>query len=83
MGAVAGHDQVTDAAEPLESFCLASERAPDAYHLCQPARHESRFGIVPEPEPVADPGRDGKDILHGAADLDPCDVIAGVGAKPR
>ena len=77
----AGQHQVAHAGQPHEGFGLPAERYAEPGDLGQAACHQRGAGVVPEPEPVADAGGNGHDILDRAADLGADDIIVGVNAQ--
>ena len=79
----AGDDQVADAGEAGEGLRPAAEGDAEAGHFRQRAGDQGGDGVVAEAEACGDAGGDGEDVLDRAAELDPGEVVAGVGAEIR
>ncbi len=76
-----GRHQVTDAGQATEGEHLAAEGDAQPPQLGQAPRDEHGAGVVPETQPVTDPGGDGHHVLGGAGDLTPDDVGAHIGTE--
>ncbi len=81
VAAETGHHQVADAAQPLEGFPPPAHPHAEAHEFGEAAGHERGLGVVAEAKAVADPGGNGEDVFQRAAEFDPGDVVARVGAQ--
>ncbi|MDB6071172.1 MAG: hypothetical protein JWL81_2343, partial [Verrucomicrobiales bacterium] len=82
VAAVAGDDEVADAAEALKSLEPTAGGHAEACHFGKSAGDERGAGIVAESESLTDAAGDGEDVFHGSAPLDSRDVRAAVSAEP-
>ena len=82
MFAVAGDDEVADAAEPLEGSGGTAHGGAEADHFGQAAGDEGGAGIIAEAEAAGEAAGDGKDVFDGGAPFDADEVIAGIGSEP-
>lgn len=74
----AGEDKVSYSGQSRERLFLRTEIGAEPGDLGQPPRHQGGAGVGPELEGVADPGRDGDDVLEGAPDFHSDHIVARV-----
>ena len=73
--------EIAQSRKPHHRFAPPAERRAKAAGLRKAARDERSPRVVPEAQTVTRAGRDREHVLHRAADLDPRDVVALVGAQ--
>src|SRR5581483_4231257 len=67
--------------QPKEGAGQAAHRSAQSQKFRQGTRDQRRLRIIAQGEPVTNPGRDGKNVLQGAAELDSYDFIAAINPK--
>src|SRR5437773_1221001 len=79
----AGQHEVAQTGEAEEGGRLGAQRHAEPHDLGEPPGDERRSRVLPEREPVAEPGGDGDDVLQRRRDLDADHVAVRVEPERR
>src|SRR5881296_561859 len=79
----AGQHEVAQTGQPEERGWLGAQRDTEPHDLGEPPGDERRSRVLPEREPVAEPGGDGDDVLQRPRDLDADHVAVRVEPEGR
>ena len=78
-----GHNQVADTAEARERLGARTQLDAQPGNFGDTAGHQRRFGVVPEPQPVADARGQRDDVFQRTAQLHAGPVVVFIDAQRR